>query len=470
MSFAPAGSPRTWPTGSADRPRPLLELFSGPGAWAVVVGASALLGLAMSRSGTLATIHLLATLLAVGAAALFARSPAIILALTVYAGTCDVLWRSAEARGPYEGAKYALVIGFGCLAVRFLRRPRNLGLCSAIVVLLIPGAIAGMMVLGVVGARQYIIANLAGVVALALGALVCSNLRLSSAEVRGVYLLALSPAVSVAAIATTGTLEAGSLDFGDQSNFAAAGGFGPVQVSSVLCFGVLLCVLVFLQPTAGWLLRVLTLVTATWLVGQAVLTFSRGGVFSLVVALACVGLVALTLAGQRTRSVVAAGVLVVVAIQILSWAGTFTDNASEERFSSTDTTNRTELARADLELFYAHPLGGVGVGEAAVQRDFPVQAAPHTEYTRLLAEHGMFGVGVLVLLALLSLRIIRSGEGWYRMAAVGLIVMSLAQMTHSATRIGSIALAFALAALLEEKMVGGSASTASAEGDRTATQ
>lgn len=187
------------------------------------------------------------------------------------------------------------------------------------------------------------------------------------------------------------------------------------------------------------------------MVVQAVLTFSRGGVFSLVIALACVGLAALAISGQRTRTIVAAGVLMVVGIQILSWAGAFTDDASSERFSSANTTNRAELSGGDMKLFGSHPIGGVGVGLAAFERDFPVRTIPHTEYTRLPAEHGVLGLGVLAVLAVLTLRIVRSGRGWYRMAAVGLVVMSLAQMTHSATRIGCIALGFALAALREDE-------------------
>lgn len=404
----------------------------------------------MSRSAALATGHLLLTLAIVGFSALFARSPAFILGVTVYAGTCDVLWRTTQARGPYEGAKYALIFSFAAMAIRFLSRPRNTWPSLLLLALLIPGAILGMLTLGVVTSREYIVANLAGMIALALGVLVCSNFRLSQREIRGSYLLALSPILSIATIAAVGAFSTSTGDFSDASNFAASGGFGPVQVSSILCFGALLCVLVLLQPSLSAFGKLLAVLTGTWMVAQAVLTFSRGGVFSLVIALSCVGLAALTTRGQRGRTIVAAGLLVLVAIQILSWAGAFTDDASSERFSSTDSSNRTEIAEGDLKLFGSHPIVGVGVGVAAIERDFSVRSAPHTEYTRLLAEHGIFGIGVMGALAALTLRIVRGGRGWFRMAAVGLVVMSLAQMAHSATRIGVIPLGFALAALLED--------------------
>ena len=436
--------------GTPERPSAFQRLGSTTSAAMLVIGLSAAIGVVASGSPAVATVHLVVTFGTLIAVALLAKTPAPLLAVTIYAGGCDVFWRSTSARGPWEGAKYALIVGFACLLVRFIGRPRNLWPVVCLLVLLVPGMLISIADLGPALARELIASNLAGLVALALGLLVCSNLRLSNTEIRGAYFLALSPAVSIAAVATLASVTTRNLDFGSQSNFAASGGFGPVQVSSVLCFG-LLCILILLQRQAPWRTRALALAVGTWLVGQAILTFSRGGVFSLVLAAACIGLVALTQAGQRGRTVVAAVGLVVVGLLILSWAGAFTDGASEARFASTDTTNRTALARADLQLFYEQPILGVGVGEAAYKRDFPVRSAAHTEYSRLLAEHGILGAGVLVILGVFCVRTIRAGTGWWRMAAVGLVVMSLAQMAHSATRIGVIALGFALAGLREER-------------------
>lgn len=429
----------------------VLARLSTTRAWAVVVAASAALGFVMSKSAALATVHLVATLGAVVVVAALSRRPDLILAVTVYAGLCDVLWRSSSALGPYEGSKYALVVGFGLLAIRFLKQPKNLALCASLVLLLIPGAAIGAMTLGLGPARQLVSSNLSGLVAIAAAVLACSNLRLSLTEMRGIYLIALSPIIAVTAQATASTVASKDLTFTDEVNFATSGGFGPNQVSSLLCLGGLLCVLVIVQRGVRWHLRVLALGTGVWLVGQAVLTFSRGGLFALVLAGAGVGLVALTLSGQRARVLIAAGLLVVVAVQVLSWAGAFTDGASEDRLSSTDSTNRADIAKADIQLFLERPIVGVGVGVSVYERDYGQgTVAPHTEYTRLLAEHGLLGLAVIGVLTVICVRLVRTADGWYRMAAVGLLVMAVAQMTHSATRIGSIAVAFGLAALLED--------------------
>lgn len=432
---------------SAPSRMPWLSTGSG---WPIMLGLSVAIGFLASRSVAFATVHLLVTCGAVVAVSLVARRPRPIVMITAYAGLCDVLWRSASARGPYEGSKYALVFGFACIVVRFVPRPRNLGLVMGIIVLLVPGALLGIDRLGPAIARQYVVANLAGLVALSLGVLACSNLLVSHAERYSIYLVALGPPISVATIAAMSTFTGKDLNFGDVSNVATAGGFGPVQVSSLLCFGGLLCVLILIDKGFPSSHRLVALATGAVLVGQAVLTFSRGGIFSFVLAVSVAGLVSLSLTGQRIRTVVLVGLLVVVGLQILSWAGAFTGGASEERFSSTDTSNRTEIASGDLKLFEEEPLFGVGVGLAKYERDFAVEAAPHTEYSRLLAEHGVFGLVAIILLAILCLRIFRASEGQYRVATAALLVMSLSQMMHSATRIGCIPLGFALAALRED--------------------
>ena len=423
-------------------------MFATPSAWVVMVIASSAYGVVLSKSSLLSTGHMLLTFVVFGAVTLVARSPDLLLAVTVYCGLCDVLWRETSARGPYEAAKYLLVIGFTVLAVRFVRRAQLSPFAFALVALLVPGAMVGVWRLGPLVAREYLVAYLAGLVAIAAALWGCGNLRLSTTEVRGLYTIALSPIVAVTAVATSSTLGAGQIEFSDDVSFVASGGFGPNQVSSVVCFGALLCLLVVLQPKVGASTRILAMVTAVWLVGQGILTFSRGGLFGLVLAIGSIVLAAMTSAGHRSRALSFAVVVVVLATFILSWAASFTGGSSEKRFSSVDSTNRVAIAGDDVRLFFQHPILGVGVGLSKTERATWSGVAPHTEYTRLLAEHGLFGVGVILVLAAASIRLVRRAAGWGRMATTALIVMSLSQMVHSATRIGSIAVAFALASLI----------------------
>ena len=60
-------------------------------AWLIVVSVSAVLGVALSRSAALATVHLVITIGAVIAVGSLSKRPDLILAVTVYGGLSDVL-------------------------------------------------------------------------------------------------------------------------------------------------------------------------------------------------------------------------------------------------------------------------------------------------------------------------------------------------------------------------------------------
>jgi O-antigen ligase len=108
---------------------------------------------------------------------------------------------------------------------------------------------------------------------------------------------------------------------------------------------------------------------------------------------------------------------------------------------------RTEIVVADLKLWTENPVLGVGVGEGEFQRDLEKDTATHTEYTGLLAEHGMLGlvaIGCLIGMALTAWRRQKTVDG--RFISLALMVWSLATMTHLAVRLAIIPFAFAFAA------------------------
>ena len=72
----------------------------------------------------------------------------------------------------------------------------------------------------------------------------------------------------------------------------------------------------------------------------------------------------------------------------------------------------------------------------------------HTEYTRLLAEHGVLGLLAAGLLIVMAVGAYRSALGdWNRLLTVALVVWAAVTMSHSATRTASVAFCFALANL-----------------------
>jgi O-antigen ligase len=115
------------------------------------------------------------------------------------------------------------------------------------------------------------------------------------------------------------------------------------------------------------------------------------------------------------------------------------------RFRDLDDTHRSEIMRDDLRIFLAHPLTGVGPGEARHNRTGRPRMA-HTEFTRLLAEHGALGLISALCLLLLGIgAVVRARGSADRALAVALVSWSCLTMLHAAMRIAAPAFAFGLA-------------------------
>jgi O-antigen ligase len=124
-----------------------------------------------------------------------------------------------------------------------------------------------------------------------------------------------------------------------------------------------------------------------------------------------------------------------------------TGGAIGERFSSTSSSGRDLLIQADLKTWSENPIFGAGPGLGAKNRiEFFKSAAAHTEYSRMLAEHGLLGLMSLVTLGLMAAASIRGSTRLEKTLAAALLVYSLLQMTVDGMRLAAPGFAFGLAA------------------------
>jgi O-antigen ligase len=135
---------------------------------------------------------------------------------------------------------------------------------------------------------------------------------------------------------------------------------------------------------------------------QSVLTFSRGGLY--IASISCVVASFFLFGDKRLRPklILLFGVVLALAVVVVvPMLDKFTQGALAARYKNTQLTNRDHLAAADLEIWLENPVLGVGTGQAAFHRGqiLDVQmVASHTEFARLLAEHGVFGIAAGLLL------------------------------------------------------------------------
>jgi len=127
----------------------------------------------------------------------------------------------------------------------------------------------------------------------------------------------------------------------------------------------------------------------------------------------------------------------------------WTSGALGARLRDIEPTGRIEIIQSDLEVFMENPVFGIGLGQSNYEhaRYFRVSNT-HTEYSRMLAEHGIFGlISLLILAVVLGLKFLHKNEPVVKAVIVACLTWGLLFMAHSATRLVApsflIGLAFA---------------------------
>jgi hypothetical protein len=365
-----------------------------------------LLGVGIYYAGPLALLHPIGAF-AVGLAwALRSDVPMSRVSLaTGYIIGSEVLWRMAQIPVFWEFGKYSCVV---IMVVALIRRSniRIPVLPLVYFAALLPSSVLTLVALDWSRGHEALSSNLSGPFALAVSCLFFANTKLSLLELRRVCLAIALPLIGVACATLFFTASVENIQFTQESNFVTSGGFGPNQVSAMLGLGAfltLLCLIVFKNRNRD---KVYFAAAALLCTAQSVMTFSRGGIYNALLAISVVFLWEFRRpaeAWKRLAPVVVAAVFFVALI--FPALNNFTGGSLQERFEDTATSRRGDIADADLQIFYDQPVLGVGIGMATDYRArfLGYKGMSHTEFSRLLSEHGLFGV--LALLSLVAMAI-----------------------------------------------------------------
>ncbi len=401
------------------------------------------LSLLISTSIAVATIH---AVLTVGIGFLLAlqsrRHPERVAYVGAYVVGAEVLWRMTGAQVFWETGKYAIAAFFiiGLVLIRHRKVPAGALLYFA---LLLPSTLITVLSTSdFTQLHKALSFHLSGPFALAAAWCFFSQLQLSPHQLRRILLSVICPTVGVACVALAGTVSATRLSFTTESNFVTSGGFGPNQVAGALGLGALCALIWLVSHKEGWINRVVILGVLVLLTFQAALTFSRGGLYNAAGASAVAIFYLMRNRGSRTRVIMAVSMIALLAgLVIIPSLEDITGGTISQRFSSIDVAHRDAIVRSDLVLWQEEPILGVGLGMSGRGRRLP-----HTEGTRLLAEHGMFGLAAILALLIGALRSIRKARTPAGKAVAGsMVTFSLLFMLDKAMRLAAPSFAFGLA-------------------------
>ena len=380
--------------------------------------------------------------------ALFSRRWERTACVAAYIVGAEVFWRMRDADIPWEAAKYAVVLILGIALVRFGRRPRSL-LPVAYFGLMVPSMYFTMTQMDSQEAREQLSFNLSGPLALAVSALFFSSLRFTRDEMRWIYVSLVAPVVSIAYAGVLYFQTHTPTEFGTGSNALTSGGFGPNQVSAAIGLGILVVFFYLVLGAQNAAATGAFVLLALFLFRQCAITFSRGGLY---MAMGGIAAASFFLAGDRKSRMRLAGLLV-VALPVLFFViwprlESLTGGAIGERFSSTASTGRDLLIKGDLETWGENPILGAGPGLSGKNRlKYFRVATAHTEYSRMVSDHGLLGFLSLLALIGMSIGALRAASTRLDKAiAVGFLAYSLLSMAVDGMRLAAGSFAFGLAA------------------------
>ncbi|MFD2939602.1 O-antigen ligase family protein [Flavobacterium notoginsengisoli] len=253
--------------------------------------------------------------------------------------------------------------------------------------------------------KKVLFFNLSGPVCLAVSSIYMFSRRISFYKLQNILTVMSLPIITTTVYLFLYTPSIKDVVTGTQSNFETSGGFGPNQVSTILGLGMFIFftqLVLFSKSKIELFINGSLFIFISY---RGIVTFSRGGIITGAAMIVC--LLALlyyfsNAQGKKkfTLVFVLTGLLV---IGVWTYSSLQTGGLINKRYANQDARGRIkndklggreEIMDADMHLFLENPIFGVGAGLSKTKRsdELGIEIASHNEVTRLLSEHGLFGI------------------------------------------------------------------------------
>ena len=196
-------------------------------------------------------------------------------------------------------------------------------------------------------------------------------------------------------------------------------------------------------------IKILLTAVALALLGQAMMTFSRGGLFNSLLSIAASSLFLIQNPRLRNRLIMMGVVFFLLGnFVILPKLDRFTGGALKARFQDKTLTGREEIMQDDINIWKSHFLLGVGPGQARYHRELFRPVPAHSEFTRMLSEHGVLGLcSLFLLLTMAGGFFLKAKSNRDRAFVVAMVSWACLFMGANAMRIVAPSFMFGLAAV-----------------------
>ena len=334
------------------------------------------------------------------------------LLVAAYIVGLEVFFRMTDAFLLYETGKYA-VIFFLFMGIFYKGISQNTIIYWVYILLLIPGVFIGILTLSAdADIRKTILFNISGPLCLGISAIYCFKRQVSFNFMHKLILAIGLPTISTVTFIFLYAPNVRQLAISTGSNNELSGGFGSNQVATILGLGIFCFFSMLLFQSKQKLQLIINILIVSLLAFRGAVTFSRGGMItSLAMILILVFVIFLLV---KTKVKIKIFNFSIIAIILFSFVWSFisiqTNGLIDKRYANKDLNGRDKASQftgreiiftGEFNYFLENPVFGIGVGKSKENRleETGENVASHSEISRLLSEHGSFGlIGLLILI------------------------------------------------------------------------
>ncbi|WP_431135853.1 O-antigen ligase family protein [Psychroserpens mesophilus] len=381
-----------------------------------------------------------------------------VLKACAYFVGAEVLFRMTRGSLSYEAGKY-IVIFFSLLGMVYKGISGKGYPYFIYLMLLVPSIFVASTTLSFdANFRTNIAFVLSGPVCLGIAALFCYDKKVTIKQLNNMLLFMVLPIIANTTYVFFYTPSIKETLSNTASNVAASGGFGPNQVSITLGLGMFIMVTLFFNQSNSLKLKIFNLGILALISYRAVLTFSRGGVITAILVILAFLFFYYRHSSIVKKNSIMVQFMVLIVCLMITWtiSSNHTDGYIDLRYANKDhlgqskedlTTGRGDLFMYELKGFISNPFFGIGSSRAKDQRiELEGQGnISHSEVGRLLGEHGIFGIIILLILIFKPLYFRSNNKkNYYFYAFLG---FWFATINHASMRIAAPSFIYALALL-----------------------
>lgn len=375
-----------------------------------------------------------------------------------YLTGAEVIFRMTDAGLFYESSKYFII--FYIIFGMFYNGVSNKGYPYFIfLICLVPSIVIASTNIGIdASLRKNVAFVLSGPVCLGVSALYCYDKKIKLKQILDILLHMALPVVTLTTYLFLYTPSIKDIITDTESNFAASGGFGPNQVSTVLGLGMFVFCVNFFLNSKSVLLKVINIILFSLVAFRGIITFSRGGVLTAILMIFAFLVVVYSKSKRKQKNLIITSFISLVIISSIIWivSSNQTNGLIEKRYTNQDkigrekndvSAGRLDLFMGELQGFIDEPFLGVGASGMKERRLVTLGRviATHNELSRLLSEHGILGIFILLILIFKPLDMRSTNR--YNYFFYAFLIFWFATINHSAMRIAAPGFVYALALL-----------------------